>query len=73
MKEMKFTWELCEQCGPFVRCPKCGNNCCNGGYGKVDGKECDVCPLSYQYQELGFLTKCVPAKETLKLNPGIEL
>jgi len=58
---MKFTLEWCETCKVFfVKCPKCGNNCCNGGYGPslfddVPKKEvgtCDICPLSYQYQEL---------------------
>lgn len=51
---MKFTVEWCELCGcHFVRCPKCGNNSCNAGYGTLDsGETCDVCPLAYQYQEL---------------------
>lgn len=51
----KFTVEWCEMCGHYIRCPKCGNNSCNGGYGVVNGKECDVCPLTYQYQELMFI------------------
>lgn len=29
-----------------MRCPRCGNNSCNGGYGE-DGK-CPVCPLAYE-------------------------
>ena len=26
---------------------KCGNSCCNGGYGVVDGVEYDACPSAY--------------------------
>lgn len=52
-EEMKFEIEWCQLChGNMVICPKCGNNCCNGGYGEVDGGKCDVCPLAYQFQEL---------------------
>lgn len=64
--EMEFQVKWCEVCkAKMVICPKCGNNCCNGGYGKMDkdGKAlpwkaddeedaCDVCPLAYQYQKL---------------------
>jgi hypothetical protein len=43
----KFEICWCELCGGFfVRCPRCGNNSCNGGYGE-DGK-CPVCPLAYE-------------------------
>ena len=53
MDEFQFKIEHCEQCETYmVICPKCGNNCCNGGYGKVDGKTCDICTLAYQYQDL---------------------
>ena len=51
--ELQFSIGYCPLCRhDFVRCPRCGNNCCNGGHGEVDGKECDVCPLAYQYQRL---------------------
>ena len=66
MEEMEFKVQWCQTCGgEMIICPKCGNNCCNGGYGKMDknGKalpwnaygdafHCDVCPLAYQYQGL---------------------
>ena len=64
MAEMKFEVKYCEQCqADMIICPKCGNNCCNGGYGVMDeygkalpwngeGEPCDVCPLAYQYQDL---------------------
>ncbi len=44
-----FNIEWCELCGGFfVRCPKCGNNTCNGGYGQdKDGNECKFCPIAY--------------------------
>jgi len=52
---MKFKWGYCGCCEVcFIYCPKCGNNCCNGGYGKVDGVDCDVCSLAYQYQDLCY-------------------
>ena len=48
-----FQWEWCDQCEDwFIRCPKCGNNSCNGGSGEVDGEDCDVCSLSHSYQSL---------------------
>jgi len=65
--EKDFEVKYCDMCqGYMVICPKCGNNCCNAGYGKMDengnpvkwqlhedGMEsCDVCHLAYQYQDL---------------------
>jgi len=45
-------WDECEMCGPMVVCGKCGNNCCNGGYGALpDGGTCDACPSAYEMQE----------------------
>lgn len=44
-------WETCAMCGPMVVCGKCGNNCCNGGYGLIDGKECGACPSAYDKQD----------------------
>ncbi len=59
--EMKFKWGFCPDCNvTFVFCPKCGNNCCNGGYGEVEGEPCDVCPLAYQYQTLAYDNKLNP-------------
>ena len=48
--QLQFTVEWCDMCGHHIRCPGCGNNSCNGGYGEVDGKMCIICPLAYQYQ-----------------------
>ncbi len=41
-------WDICEMCGPMVRCGNCGNNCCNGGSG--DGCP-DKCDAAYAMQE----------------------
>lgn len=50
----EHSWFECELCGPSVRCGKCGNNCCNGGYGTLaDGTQCDACPEAYEMQECG--------------------
>jgi hypothetical protein len=49
---VKYTWHWCSTCKcHYVRCPKCGNNCCNGMYGRLFGKECDECYAAYEYQE----------------------
>lgn len=76
-KAFKFTWDYCSLCDDmFVRCPKCGNNCCSGGFGRTtkDGLPtdlwdeettipCDVCNLAYMYQELASKTHTVPKHE----------
>jgi hypothetical protein len=76
-KVFKFTWEYCEMCDcMFVRCPKCGNNCCNASFGRTtkDGLPttsfdeettitCDVCNLAYMYQELADKTNFTPKHE----------
>lgn len=46
-------WADCSLCGRMVVCGKCGNNSCNGGYGTVDGKDCDACPSAYDMQNRG--------------------
>jgi len=52
-KKFKFTW--CPTCkGYSINCPKCGNNSCNGSYGKINGVECDLCVDVYNYQDENF-------------------
>ena len=71
---MKFEFGWCETCGgAFVYCPKCGNNCCNAGYGDLHGEVCDVCPLAYQYQKLAEETKTEPSKEWIEKHPAERL
>ncbi len=53
--DWQHTWSECEMCGPMVRCGKCGNNCCNGGYGTLpDGSACDACPSAYDKQHAEY-------------------
>ena len=57
--DLKFTFGWCELCeAVFVRCPKCGNNTCNGGSGDINGKRCDMCGATYQYAKLFDRTGC---------------
>lgn len=71
-----FEWHWCEQCETaYVRCPVCGNNCCNAGYGEVGAcknkedsyseKQCRVCALAYEYQDVGWKYGFAPSKEEL--------
>ena len=62
MAEGKWMW--CELCGCVAYiCPKCGNNCCNGSYGKVDGEQCPACPDSYDYQQRMFDENKAPSRD----------
>jgi hypothetical protein len=65
MNQFNHFWSICEMCGPMVVCGKCGNNCCNGGYGEIIGPEknadgeiimiqCDACPSAYEKQDLEY-------------------
>lgn len=41
-------WSHCPTCKEqVIFCGTCGNNCCNGGYGEIDGKECPDCQSAY--------------------------
>lgn len=42
----------CNQCGPMVICSTCGNNCCNAGYGQIDGVKCIDCLGAYKHQDI---------------------
>lgn len=51
---VKHQWDYCGLCEvEIVICGKCGNNCCNGGYGEVTGETCDACPSAYELQDKG--------------------
>jgi len=84
--ENDFEVKFCEMCrGEMIVCPKCGNNCCNASFGKMDkdgnpvkwdskGKYiegCDVCHLTYQYQDLYWRLQefCVCDNQCKCLNP----
>lgn len=78
--DYKFEWEWCILCNcAFIRCPKCGNNSCNGTTGAwdKDGKLtykgapnaatiCDICPLVHEEESRAYSCKQVPAREGLK-------
>ena len=55
----KHYWDFCELCSEdrgdlVVICGKCGNNCCNAGYGTLpNGDQCDACPSAYEMQKHG--------------------
>ena len=54
--KFKHYWSVCKICGPMVICGKCGNNCCNGGYGYLEnGETCDACPSAYDMQSTKLL------------------
>lgn len=48
-KHKKSYCGLCET--DMLICATCGNNCCNAGYGEVDGKPCTDCPEVYRIQD----------------------
>ena len=57
-----YEWFWCNLCrAAAVLCPKCSNNCCNGGYGTLpNGQKCDKCPEAYKHQDEFFFR---PGKE----------
>lgn len=51
-KKREHYWSYCEQCQvEMVKCGTCGNNCCNGGFGQINGKECQDCVIAYAKQD----------------------
>lgn len=63
---MKFEWVWCRHCErPAIICPKCGNNCCNGGTGVVDGKHCG-CEEAYKFQHEEIANGREPEREGLR-------
>jgi hypothetical protein len=47
-------WDFCYLCDRrMVRCGKCGNPTCNGGYGTLpDGLRCDACPSASEWEDI---------------------
>ena len=45
----RHTLAHCEACGDMVICADCGNNCCNGSTGLIDGVQCG-CEEAYEDQ-----------------------
>lgn len=51
-KFSRHKFAFCETCKNFmVECVTCGNNCCNAGYGQVDGKNCPDCPEAHEHDK----------------------
>lgn len=49
--------DVCER--KIIICGKCGNNCCNGGYGEIDGEKCTDCPSAYEEQDKLFKNRTI--------------
>lgn len=55
MNKYKHYWTHCDFCNiQIIVCGKCGNNCCNAGYGEIDDIKCDACPSAYDMQDEGY-------------------
>jgi len=53
MIKSKHKKDFCTFCNrAIVRCGTCGNNCCNGGSGEINGKECLDCLEAYKHQDM---------------------
>jgi len=51
-EHITVSWDYCGTCKrAFIRCEKCGNNCCNGGHGEINGEPCDACDSAYKIQQ----------------------
>ena len=53
--QSKHKLSYCDHCeSKMVVCATCGNNCCNGGSGEINGVECLDCLEAYKHQDLFF-------------------
>jgi hypothetical protein len=74
-----YKWDWCGLCRcAFVRCPHCGNNCCNAGHGwlRPDGTkpqngdriedlvQCTICKTAYDIQELAYRLGKEPSRSS---------
>ncbi len=49
----KHIISYCHACEcKMIICGTCGNNCCNGAYGKIGEKVCEDCPSAYEEQDI---------------------
>lgn len=82
-----YKWEWCGTCkGAFVRCPNCGNNCCNAMVGKFrkDGSkpdntdkwedlvDCPVCNTAYDIQNFAYRIGIDPPRSAFPDADAIE-
>lgn len=68
METEQYEWGWCSLCDTlFVYCPKCGNNTCNGGSGKLEnGGRCDKCEEAYAFHDKCIQDKTTPDPEIYK-------
>lgn len=53
MIKSNHTLSYCPQCETeIVKCATCNNNCCNGGFGTVNGETCTDCDDAYAIQTI---------------------
>lgn len=50
-KPKNHKWAMCSMCGAMIMCAKCGNNSCNAGSGTINGKVCNTCSDSWEFQK----------------------
>jgi len=59
MEKPEWKWCQLTNCAAVI-CPKCGNNCCNGG----SGENCpDQCSEAYAYQDKAVEEGSEPSRE----------
>jgi hypothetical protein len=64
----KHTLDYCHLCeADMVRCGTCGNNCCSGGYGTINGVQCIDCSDAYDIQ-YAYFVDCVSVKFANTMN-----
>ena len=67
MIKSKHKLSYCKQCEhKIVICYNCGNNCCNGGHGIVNGEECKECAEAYQHQTIYMSGGKIKFKKKIK-------
>lgn len=80
-----YKWDWCGvlKCA-FVRCPHCGNNCCNAVYGRLlDGEPtydwdnpdtiiCPTCPIAYDIQEFAYRLGKEPPRSSFPNADAVE-
>ena len=72
----KHLLHYCNQCQHWtVICGTCGNNCCSGTYGEVNGKTCDDCRSAYDvsFSLTEYGCESLDKKEFSDLLKNIEL
>ena len=49
--KMNYKWKYCKGCHTsYIQCPKCKNNCCNGGHGLMTKDGVGI-PFGYYFDD----------------------